>query len=323
MRWKAILELNSWQDIAREFLWKTGPGKSEAIIPTWPLDCDKLSDSSIEWPKEYEWLTSRKWVDHIKIGLGRFLPVKVKDIPQTEKGLVQIKLIYKGNQYDIAIDYSDYNSCNISVAKRSFLYFKMQFRKEGYSNKNVIPGGFIPNNLSLYSYLPYLRSAQEKQNLRFDVTGRFSLDFAKETRQKAIDMLNKQKEFEFLGGLKPMRYSRFLREVCRSSICIDLPGNGDFCFRLIDYLAVGSCIIGPKHANILHVPLEDRKHIVFTKNDLSDLVELCKYYLEHDEERKELCHNSRIFFDRYLHREQLASYYLDCCYQKINTSAFD
>jgi hypothetical protein len=76
-------------------------------------------------------------------------------------------------------------------------------------------------------------------------------------------------------------------------------------------LAVGACIIGPPHRTTMHVPLEDRRHLVYTKEDLSDLVDLCGYYLENRDERLALRAQSRLFFDRYLHREQLAAYYLN------------
>src|SRR5262249_18290776 len=135
---------------------------------------------------------------------------------------------------------------------------------------------------------------------------------------EAVQLLSNQSSFHYEGGLSKVRYSRFLREVARSKICIDLPGNGDFCFRLIDYLAVGTCVIGPRHRTLLHVPLVDRKHIVYTQDDLSDLIELCMFYLKNDEARENICQNSRLFFDQYLQRDQLAAYYLSCCLRKFS-----
>ena len=320
MRWKSILDINTWQDILREMLWKARSSSSDAFTPSWSLDKDFLSNSHIQWPSKYEWPTAHKWVTHLKNGFECFLPVHITDIPQPRKGMVQIELIHKDSRYDICIDYSDYNSFDINVAEKSLVYFKMQYRKQGYPEVNVVPGGFVPNDVSLYKYLPHLRSKNKHRPL-YDVSGRFSLDFAKNIRTKAIDILKNQTEFEFVGGLKPMRYSRFLLEASRSAICINLPGNGDFCFRLVDYLSIGSCIISTRHINRLHVPLEDRKHIVFVKNDLSNLVDLCKYYLEHDGDREALCHNSKDFFDRYLHYSQLSAYYLNYCFLTIEQSS--
>ena len=123
--------------------------------------------------------------------------------------------------------------------------------------------------------------------------------------------------FRFFGGQHKVRYGSFLREVARAQICIDLPSYSPITFRLIDYLAIGTCIIGPPHASQLHVPLEDRVHLVYCKPDYSDLEELCTHYLEHAERRESLVRNSRRFFDTYLHRDQLAAYYLTKCLRLV------
>ena len=123
-------------------------------------------------------------------------------------------------------------------------------------------------------------------------------------------MLSEQSAFGFTGSTQRVRHGQSLREVAQAKICIDLPGNGDFCFRLIDYLAIGACIIGPAHRTVMHVPLVDREHLVHCEPDLSDLVSLCKRYLQDDDERRRMTSNARSYFDRYLHRDQLSAYYL-------------
>jgi hypothetical protein len=54
----------------------------------------------------------------------------------------------------------------------------------------------------------------------------------------------------------------------------------------------------------------DREHVAYTKKDLSDLLELCDYFLRNPLERQRLAANAQSFFDRYLHRDQLAAYHL-------------
>jgi spore maturation protein CgeB len=51
-------------------------------------------------------------------------------------------------------------------------------------------------------------------------------------------------------------------------------------------------------------------HYVAVKDDLSDLVDVCRYYLSREAERAEIARSGRDFFDRYLHCDQLAAYYL-------------
>ena len=115
---------------------------------------------------------------------------------------------------------------------------------------------------------------------------------------------------KYVGGPSKVRYSRFLREAAHARICIDVPGNADVCCRLVDYLAIGACVIGLKPRTEFQSPIVDRKHIIFAKPDLSDLDRLCEYYMEHDQEREQISRNSREFFEKYLHRDQIAAYFL-------------
>jgi hypothetical protein len=105
-------------------------------------------------------------------------------------------------------------------------------------------------------------------------------------------------------------FSQSLREAAHARVCVDLPGNGPFCHRLVDYLAIGACVVGPRHATNLHAELVDREHIVYCRDDLSDLVELCAHYVENDRAREEIGANAAGFFDEHLHPRQLAAYYL-------------
>jgi hypothetical protein len=69
-----------------------------------------------------------------------------------------------------------------------------------------------------------------------------------------------------------------MREVAQARVCIDLPGNGPLCFRLIDYLTVGSCVVAPRPAARLHAPLSYGVIVVYCADDLSSLVEICALY---------------------------------------------
>ena len=286
--------------------------------PTWDLPVEVLSEAKVLWPKTYSWRHASKWLEPLKQGLSRYLPIEVADIPQPEGCFLTFRIACGARSASVAVDYSDYPQVNDALAGEHLLYFKMQFDPlHPYRADNVIPGGFVPNDLSLYSYLADLRQTRDRQRFVYDVYGRFSLDFAENVRNKALFILAEQDKFAFEGSPKKTRYSRFLCEVAQSKICIDLPGNGPFCFRLFDYLAVGACVIGPRHRAMLHVPLEERKHVVYTKDDLSDLVPLCEYYLDHEDEREVICRASREYFDAYLHRDQLAAYYLHCCIGRL------
>jgi hypothetical protein len=68
---------------------------------------------------------------------------------------------------------------------------------------------------------------------------------------------------------------------------------------------------------VLHVPLIDGEHVALAREDLSDLVEVCARYVDADGERERLGRQAREFFDRYLHRDQVAAYYLHTCLERL------
>ena len=309
-RWGAWLQEQWWR-------WQRVPSSPEKI--TWPLDSTWLAKTTLYVPSKYPWYPSKTWIDPIRDGCKRFLDVHLDSELNIEPGfhLVVLELEWEQKRYPIVVDYFDKTDICEEWAQRCFLYFKMQHHPDGYGLKHVLPGGFVVREDRIYDYLHRLRELRRSHPPKFDVYGRFGASFAQEIRQRALQLLQEQERFAFEGSMKLIRYSHYLQETALAKICIDLPGNGDFCFRLVDSFAIGSCVIGPRHRNRLHVPLLDRVHLAYTQDDLSDLIELCAYYLEHEDQRQALCEQSLDFFERYLHREQLAAYYLHSFYRHL------
>jgi hypothetical protein len=305
-----LKSLQGWKDLALDVAHKGGAGSATIANPEWRIDGSELERISLRWPAHYEWPNAKHWVEGLLTGFKKLVPVEIADLEQSHPGIVLFQLVAAGKPHDIAIDYFDLPRVIPECADHSLAYFKMQFAREGYGSPNILPGGYVPDSRKLYLYLPRLRSKRDKREFDYEVYGRFSLDYAKDRRREAVELLQRQKRFRFEGGLTKVGYVDFLKQIARAKICVDLPGNGDFCHRLINYLAIGACVIGPRHGNELHIPLVDRKHIAFAKDDLSDLVDLCAYYLENDEAREEMCRQSRLYFETYLHRDNLAAYYL-------------
>ena len=247
---------------------------------------------------------------HVKVEI-------VDDILQEYKGTVIFQIVIGEVARTVAIGYSDYLPIDENCERNCDLYFKMQFDQNGYSSEKVVPGGYVPDGKRLYFHLNKLRRLRNRRDYTFDVNGRFGLSYAREIREKAVKILSTQDKFTFQGGMTMVSYLEFLKEIARSKICIDMPGLGPFCFRLINYMAIGSCVIAYPHKAILHSPLIDRKHIVYCKEDFSDLNELCEYYLEHNDEREEIAKNARTFFDLNLHKDNLVKYYLRTCLDRL------
>jgi hypothetical protein len=309
----------SWRDVVRERLLKLRPPHRSPYPPSWPLDSDRLRRLVIHWPTKYLSPDAATWGVHLLEPLRDLVRVEPADLPQSHEGLIVIRAVLDGRVHDVAIDYRDYpDRIDRSAVERCLVTFKMQFLSAGYGDDRIVPGGYVNASADYYRYLPSLRRLRDGRPPLFDVYGRFSLHFATEVRSRAVALLSEQRHFRYEGSLKLVRHSRSLREAARSRLLIDLPGNGPFCFRLVDYLGVGGCVVARRHAATLPMPLRDREHIVFVRDDLEDLVEVCRHYLEHDEERERIALNSRDYFDRYLHRDQLAAYYLHEVLKRID-----
>jgi hypothetical protein len=70
----------------------------------------------------------------------------------------------------------------------------------------------------------------------------------------------------------------------------------------IDYLAIGSCVIGPRPSTRLHAALEHGVNIVYCAGDLSDLVPVCEHYVAQFEEHERIAEAARAHLDRYRER---------------------
>lgn len=317
----SVLRPGYWRGRALDTYWRwQAPGPTSAPGPlTWPLDHDLLRDVVITWPATYGWAPFRNWGEPLRLALSRFVTTTLGDVPQPYKGVITFTLSQGRRTLRVNVEVSDYLDLNESAYDNADLHFKMQYRLEGYGDRDrLLPGGYLNNHPDIYAFLPHLRRLRDTAPPLYDVHGRFGLSF--EARRRALEILRASSAFRFFGGQTKVRYGSFLREVARAKICIDLPSYSPITFRLVDYLAIGACIIGPPHQSRLHVPLQDRVHLVYCKPDYSDLEDLCRHYLQRHEEREALVASSRAYFDSALHRDQLAAYYLSHCIRWLRGS---
>lgn len=309
--------LQTWRDRAVEAALRALAAAPSVTNEAWRVEPEELRDVTVRWPSAYQWPTARLWVDTLLYGLRKRVSVELAPLAQPYRGTVLFQFVARGRAHDVAVDYSDYPEVNEESAARCPVYFKMQHLREGYGRGNVLPGGYVPGGRKIYLHLARLRRLRDRRQFDFDVYGRFSTEFAGPTRRRAVEILSSQSAFGFEGGLKKVKYLDFLREVARSKVCVDLPGEGDFCFRLVNYLAVGACVVGPRQRTVLNAPLVDGVHVAYVKDDLSDLVDVCRRYVEDEEAREALCRASRDFFERNLHMDNLAAYYLRSCLDRL------
>jgi hypothetical protein len=316
-RVRLLIEPGVWADIARDAVWTAWPKPTDPPEPTSPIDAERTSRVRLRWPRTYEFAPSASYFEWVRNGFARHLPIEEVDLPQPYPGLVLFELEADGDRHLVAVDYYDFMHVNEEAAARCTVYFKMQHREEGYDLPQVLPGGYVARRERLYRFLSRLRAARDRREFAFDVYGRFGLRYRAEIRGPAARLLSDQTVFAFEGGTKLAVYSRHLRDVARSRVCIDLPGQGPLCSRLVDLLAIGSCVVGVRPRVKLPVPLENGRQVAWVRDDLSDLVETCRRYVEDDEAREAMALEARRYFDNVLHRDQLADYYLDRCLERV------
>jgi len=308
----------TYRALAIDAVWGLRRDSEPPPALSWPLDRDRLSSVTVRWPTMYlsgsaglQSLNKSRMAGRLaslRHAMSRMVMTELADIPQPFKSVVLLEVVVDGHSHEVAIDQSPYLGVDAECAERCLLYFKRHFREEGYPQANIVPGGFAPLKDEVLHR--HLRQLRRWDRLKYDVHARFSPHFSPEVRGRALELLSEQTRFSFEGGSQLTMYTQYLRDIASSRVCIDLPGEGPFSYRLVEYMAIGSCIVAYPHEARMHVPLIDRQHIVYAKEDLSDLVELCELYVRDPHERERLVANSRDFFDRYLHRDQLSAYHL-------------
>lgn len=317
MNLRSLLSPSAWSDRAVEQYWQLFPqGSVDPVTLTWPVDREALHDVVIRWPSAYPWKPRKIWGDQVRKALERFVRVEVLDLPQPFRANITFDVIKAGRTLRVNLETSDYPELNEEADAACDLHFKMEFSLEGYGDRpHLMPGGYLNNDAVIYRYLPRLRAFRDTLPPLHEVHGRFGLSLEK--RRGPMDALRASKRFRFYGGEGKVRYRRFLEEVARSRVCIDLPSMSSITFRMVDYLAIGSCIVGPRHTNRLLMPFQDGVHCAYCRPDYSDLEDVVEHYLRHEDQRQALVRNSRAFFDAYVHRDQMASYYLRHCLERL------
>ena len=279
---------------------------------------DGLREPTLDWPVEHPHGGAFHWTGQIKAGLeANGLRIADRDLAQEHHDLLLARAHGHGGSGTIAIDFDDLAPIEPSVADDALVYFKLQYDKEGYGRSNVVPGGYVPANATIYRYLPLLRAIRRSGRFRYDVYGRFGLRYGgAEIRRRAYEILVARDDFQFEGSLfrypggpEKVPYRRYLFEIPRAKVCVAMPGKGDLTFRLTDYLAVGACVVSPPLSARLPVQPVDGEHVVYCRSDLSDLADVCAELVRDDEERERIARNARRFFDRHLHRRRLGAYY--------------
>ncbi len=137
-------------------------------------------------------------------------------------------------------------------------------------------------------------------------------------RTEALSLLETKFDCAQNGTIKNQvmkKYKRkgafYLQELARCKIGLNFRGAGWDTLRYWEIPALGGFMISQRPQIMIENNYIDGEEIVFCKDDLSDLIKLCEYYLEHEDERKIIAHNARKKTEMYHSDTQRARYVID------------
>lgn len=118
-------------------------------------------------------------------------------------------------------------------------------------------------------------------------------------RTAALDLIQDEFDCAENGSIKNQvmkKYKRkgdfYLQELARCKISLNFRGAGWDTLRYWEVPSLAGFMISQKPGIVIENNFEHEKEIVFCKEDLSDLIELCEYYLAHDDKRREIGRNA-------------------------------
>jgi hypothetical protein len=312
MKREQLLDGRAWFDRGREAWWKLFPrGTTDPVTLTWPIPAGRAGEVRMRFPRPatVRGANRREMARQIRIAFEQFVQIEEAEVPQLYDKTVSLEAVVRGKTFKVNFETSDYAPLNEEAYAGCDLHFKMEYALEGYGERDhLLPGGYVNSSPLLYTYLPRLRRIRDEEPPTWEVYGRYGLSLEK--RKRPIEILRAATRFRYHGGVGKARYIRYLEESARSKICIDLPSMSSITYRMIELLAIGSCIVGPPHTNRLLMPFQEGVHVTYCRPDYSDLEDVCAALLADEPRRLALVANSRAFFDAYVHRRQQGSYYV-------------
>lgn len=185
---------------------------------------------------------------------------------------------------------------NKIISFREFDYiFKREYLIDKQYDSNVYSLPFSFN----YDHLPKLA-----ENYKYDVA--FWAVESDPIRTKALELIEDRYDCRENGTTKNQimkKYKRkgkyYLQELSACKIGLNFRGVGWDTLRFWEIPAVGGFMISQKPQIIIENDFTDGENLVYCKDDLSDLTDLCDYYLKNDEKRRKIAQNARRHIEQF------------------------
>ncbi len=275
-------------------------------------------------------LLGEKYFDFICVSSPRMGPQK--SLESLRKASHLPPLVFLDGEDDARIRYE--LAERYSVA----LYFKREYIWGG--GKRVRRFKDYYNYLRSFHYnkglfqstypLPFSAIVQEIPKVRasdrdIDVSFRgFAWSKDSRKRHKAYGILKGMEGCRFVGGIYTPKdpssrvgHDEYYGELRRSKISVSIRGGGFDTLRFWEIPACKALLISERPDISIPHCFEHERHAVFCKEELSDLMELVRYYLSHEEERDRIASQGYEHLMKYHTCERRADYLLDICKNRL------
>lgn len=197
-----------------------------------------------------------------------------------------------GDQTPIGGDLIHYKSPHQLSVIEKIRPLDLIFKREYFSDKDyeerIIPLPFCAN----MDRLPPTQRLDKKYDVSFWAVESHPI------RVKALDLLQDKFDCKENGTTRNQRFHQYkrkgkfyLEELSRCKIVLNFRGGGWDTMRYWETPAMQTFMISQKPGIMIPNDFVDGEHVVHCKEDLSDLVELCEYYLKNPEKREKIANS--------------------------------
>jgi hypothetical protein len=189
--------------------------------------------------------------------------------------------------------------------KRMFTWiFKREYirGKKYEDNVKPLPFGFnlsrIPD-LSQQKKYDVAFWASRSHPIRTEVLRKIEKEF--DCAQNGSTEINLDQKFRRRGNF-------YLQELAACKVSLNFRGAGWDTLRYWEIAAVGGFMISQRPGIVIPNNFEHNKHVIFCEDDLSDLLELCDYFLKNEKERERIALAAK---------QHLYSFHTDVAHAKV------
>jgi len=112
-------------------------------------------------------------------------------------------------------------------------------------------------------------------------------------------------------------FDEYMKIIAASKIVWCPPGGRPKTHREIEAMCCEVAVLMPEQHILEPETLEPDVHYICVKPDYSDAIQKCQYYLDHEDKRKEIAHNGRMWYERNASDYARSKYIHDNCIKII------